>query len=101
MSIVNFANPDYHRVKTKEIEKRDKHLDLAKELKRPLNMKVMAIPIVTDTLGMVTKVLVKGLEELEVVGRAENIKTTALLRSARMPRRVRKTGRDLLSIRLQ
>ena len=38
-------NPVDHRVKLKESEKRDKYLDLARELKRLSSMKVMVIRI--------------------------------------------------------
>ena len=42
-------------------------------------------------LGSVTKGLIKGLEDLEIKGRVEIIKTTALMRSARILRRVPET----------
>ena len=42
-------------------------------------MKVSIIAIVIGAFGTVTKVLLKGLEDLEVVGRVETIQTTALL----------------------
>ena len=54
-------------------------------------MKVTVIPIVIGALGTFTKGLVKGLEDLEIKGRAETIQTTALLRLARMLRRVLQT----------
>ena len=54
-------------------------------------MKVMAIPIVIGALGTVAKGLGKGLEDLEIRGWVETIQTTALLRLARIPRRVLKT----------
>ena len=41
----------------------------------------------------------RKLELLEIGGRMESIKTTALLRSARILRRVLETRRDLLSLR--
>ena len=41
--------------------------------------------------GTVTKGLLKGLEDLEVGGRLENIQTTKLLRTARILRRVQET----------
>ena len=40
--IVNFAVLDEHRVKLKECEKRDKYVDLARELKKLWNMKVQS-----------------------------------------------------------
>ena len=45
--------------------------------------------------------LVKGLEDLEIIGRVKTIQTTALLRSARILRRVLETWGDLLSFKLQ
>ena len=51
-------------------------------------MKVTITPIVIGAFGTVTKGLLKGLEHLEVGGRVETIPTTALLRTARILRRV-------------
>ena len=75
--IVNFAVPADHRIKLKECKKRDKYLDLARELKKLWNMKMTIIPIVIGAFGMVTKGLLKGLEYLEVGDRVETIQTTA------------------------
>ena len=66
--IVDFAVLADHRIKLKECEKRDKYLDLARELKKLWNMKVTIIPIVIGAFGTVTKGLLKGLEDLEVGG---------------------------------
>ena len=54
-------------------------------------MKVTIIPLVIGTLGTITKGLLKGLEDLEVGGRVEIIQMTALLRTARILRRVLET----------
>ena len=78
-------------LKLKECEKRDKYLDLARELKKLWNMSVTIIPIVISVLGTVTKGLVQGLQDLEIMGRVETVQITALLRSARVPRRVLET----------
>ena len=51
-------------------------------------MQVTIIPIVIGAFGTVTKGLLKRLEVLEVGGRVETIQTTALLRKARILRRV-------------
>ena len=64
-------------------------------------MKVTIIPIVIGAFGTVTKWLSKGLEDLEVGGRVETIQTTALLKTARIVRRVLETWGDLLSLNLQ
>ena len=63
-------------------------------------MKVTVIPIVIGALGTVTKGLVKGLDNLEIEGQVEKIQTTALLRSARILRRVLETRGDFLSLKL-
>ena len=64
--IVDFAVPADHRIKLKECEKRDKYLDLARELKKLWNMKVTIIPIVIRAFGTVTKGILKGLEDLKL-----------------------------------
>ena len=64
-------------------------------------MKVTIVPIMIGVLGTITKGLLKGLEELEVGGRVETIQTTALLRTARILRRVLETWGDLLLLKLQ
>ena len=89
--IVDFSVPADHRIKLKECEKRDKYLDLARELKKLWNMKVTIIPIVIGAFGTVTKGLLKGLEDLEVGRRVETIQTTALLKTVRILRRVSET----------
>ena len=77
------------------------YLDLARELKKLWNVKVTIIPIVTGAFGTETKGLLKSLEDLEVGGRLEIIQTTALLKTARILRRVLETWGDLLSLNLQ
>ena len=55
----------------------NKYLDLARKLKKRWNTRVKVIPIVVNALGA-----------LEISGRLESIQTTALPRSARIPRKV-------------
>ena len=98
--IVNFVPAD-HRIKLKECEKREKYLDLARELKKLWSMKVTIIPIVIGAFDTVTKGLLKGLEDLEVGDRVETTQATALLKTARILRRVLETWGDLLSLNLQ
>ena len=98
---VDFAVPADHRIKLKECERKDKYLDLARELKKLWNMKVTIVLIVTGAFGTITKGLLKDLEDLEVGGRVETIKMTTLLRTARIQRRVQETWGDLLSLKLQ
>ena len=88
---MNFAIQADHREKLKECEKRNKYLDLARELKKMWNMKVTIIPIVIGVRGIVAKGLIQGLEDLEITGRVE----TALLKSDRILRRVLLSWGDL------
>ena len=90
-----------HRINLKESEKKDKYLNLARELKKLWNMKVTIVPIVIGVLGTITKGLLKGLEDLEVGGQVETIQMTALQRTARVLRRALETWGDLLSFKLQ
>ena len=64
-------------------KKSDKYLDLARELKKQWNM--------ISRLGTVPKGLERELEKLEIGVLIKTIKTTVLLRSARLQRRVMMT----------
>ena len=63
-------------------------------------MKVTIIPIVIGAFGIVTKGLLKVPEDLEVRGRVKTIQTRALLRTARILRRVLEIQGNLLSLKL-
>ena len=89
--IVDFAVPADQRIKLKEYEKKDKYLDLARELKKLWNMKATIVPIVISPFCTITKGLLKGLEDLEVGGWIETIQMIALLRTARILRKVLET----------
>ena len=64
-------------------------------------MKVMMIPIVVGTFGMVPKGLRKRLRELEIKGRTGIIQIPTVLKSGRILRKVLETGGNLLSLRHQ
>ena len=49
--IVDFPVPAVHRIKLKECEKKDKYLDLARELKKLWNMRATLVPIVFGTFS--------------------------------------------------
>ena len=99
---MNFAVLADDRVKLKKSEKKDKYLDLASDLKKLWNMKVTVILILIDAFSTVTKgLLVQGLEDLEITGQVETIRTIAILRSTRILRRVLQARGDLLSLKLQ
>ena len=62
-------------------------------------MKVTVILIVIGELGIATKGVVQGLEDVEVRGQVETIQTIAFLRSDRMLRSVVETWGELLSLK--
>ena len=59
-----------------------------------------AIPVVIGALQTIPKGLGKGLEDLEIREQIETIQATALLRSARILRRVLDTRGDFLYLKL-
>ena len=79
----------------------NKYLDYAIEPKKQLNMKMTVIPAIVGALRMIPKFSAKGMEELEIRTCADTIVTLALLRSARILKRVLETWGDLLSLTLQ
>ena len=91
-----FGIPVDLRAKIKEKEKIDKYLEFARELTPPKkkqtnklwNIRVKVIPNVVGALGTVLRNQVKRVKILEIIGRIETPQTTALLRSARILRRV-------------
>ena len=99
--IRHFTVPTDYRVKLKMDEKRDKFLNLAREIKILRNMKVTMIPIVVGVLGINIKGLVNALGDLEIRGTVDTSQTTAVLISVRIPRRVLETWEDLLSLNFQ
>ena len=81
-------------------ENREKYLHLNRKLSKLRNINVTMIPIIIGVLGTVLRGLKKGLEDLEIEGWIETIQTSALLKSARILRRVLETWGDLLSLGL-
>ena len=75
-----FAIRADQRKEIKENEKIDMYLDLAGELKKLWNMRVVVIPNVVGANGMVPKGLEKRLEELELRGKMGIIHTIGLLK---------------------
>ena len=59
---MDLAVPADHKLKLKESEKKDKYLDLARDLKKKklCYMQVTFIPIIIGDLGTVTKGFFKG-----------------------------------------
>ena len=98
---MEFVVPADHRIKLKELVKKDKYIDLARELKKLWNIKVMIVQNVIGDFGTVTEGLLKGQKDLEVGRGVETIHTTVLLKTARILRRVLETWEDLLSLKLK
>ena len=98
--IEDLAVPANHRVKPKESEKKDKYLNLARELLKTVEHESDSDTMVIGMFCTVTKGSIKGLEDLEISRRVENIQTTTLLRSARILRGVMETRGDLMSLKL-
>ena len=71
-------------VKLKESKKKNNYLDFVRVFKKLLNIDI-------GETGTVNNGLIEGLEDIEIGGRLETIQTTALLRSARILRRVLET----------
>ena len=67
-----------HWLKIKEIQKRAKNLDVARELKKQWNMKLTVISVVVGTLGTILKGLVEGMEDLKMGEQVDTIHTAAL-----------------------
>ena len=64
--IVDFAISINHHVKEKEMEKIDKYMDLAAEVRRQFRVKTVIVPIVLGALRTVPAKLSKSLEKLEI-----------------------------------
>ena len=82
---------------TSQRKRCDKHGDKDED-NSPKN--VNNIPIVIGVFGTEIKGLLKGLEDVKVGGQVKTIQTTALLRKARILRRVLETWGDFLSLKL-
>ena len=77
---MDFAVAVDHRWKFEENEKRDKYIDLARELKKLWNIKLTVILIGILQRRTIPKGMVKGLEDSEIRGQVEIIQTIALLK---------------------
>ena len=86
-----------HKVKFRGSEKKDKYLDLARGLKKTVEHVSDSYTNCNCCSCCCHRMLVQGLEDLEITGRVMTIQTTALLRSIRILRSVLKSWRYLLS----
>ena len=86
--IIDFAIPYDSRVNSKEVQKIEKHQDLAREIRKLWGMRVTVIPIVIGTLGTTPKKLKKRLEDIGIETRVTELQKTVMLHSARILRKV-------------
>ena len=66
MPNIDFTIPYDTRVDNEEVEKIEKYLDLARELKKVWNIKVAVVLLVVETLGKPPKALEKRLKTIGI-----------------------------------
>ena len=98
---LDFAFLAHNIVIIKSEKKLTSSATLARELRKLWNVRVIVIPIVIGAFITLSNGLERELKELEIGGWNKTIQTTALLRLARILRRVQETRGDLLPLGLQ
>ena len=86
--IINFAISYDKSVYDKEVEKIEKYLDLARELKKLWNMKVTVLPLVAGALGTPTKALEKIFKTIGIETKITELQKTVLIHTSRILRKV-------------
>ena len=87
--IIDFAISYDTRVDDKEVEKIEKYLDLARELKKVSNMKVIMVPLVVGSLGTPAKELEKRLKTIGgIETKVTELQKTVLIHTSRILRKV-------------
>ena len=86
--IVDIAVPGDCNVVQKEIEKREKYQDLAREIGNLWKTRTKVVPVVVGALGSVFKQLKCHLEKIESPERKRTLQKSALLGSAHILRKV-------------
>ena len=87
--IIDFAIPYDTRVDDKEVEKIDKYLDLARELKKVWNVKVTLVPLEVGALGTPAKALEKRFNTISIEIKITELQKTLLIHTSRILRKVR------------
>ena len=82
--VIDFAIPYDTRVDNKEVEKIEKYLDLARELKKVWNMKVIVVPLVVGALGTPAKELEKRLKTIGIETKITELQKTVLIHTSRI-----------------
>ena len=82
--IIDFAIPYDTRVDDKEVEKIEKYLDLARELKKVWNIKVIVVPLVVGVLGTPAKKLKKRLKTIGIEAKITELQKIVLIHTSRI-----------------
>ena len=82
--IIDFTILHETRVDDKEVEKIEKYLDLARELKKMWNMKVKVVPLVLGALGTHAEALEKRLKAMSIETKITELQKTLLTHTSRI-----------------
>ena len=82
--IIDFAIPYDTRVDDKEVEKIEKYFDLARELKKVWNMKVIVVRLVVGALGTPAKELEKRLKTIGIETKITELQKTVLIHTSKI-----------------
>ena len=82
--ISDFAIPYDTRVDDKEVEKIEKYLDLARELKKLWNMKMTVVPLVVGALGTPAKALEKRLKTIGIETKITELQKAIMIHTSRI-----------------
>ena len=86
--IIDFAIPFDTRVYDVKVEKIEKYLDLARELKKVWNMKVIVVRLVVGALGTPAKELEKRLKTIGIETKITELQKIVLIYTSRILRKV-------------
>ena len=82
--ITDVRIPYHTRVDDKEVEKIEKYLDLARELKKVWNMKVTVVLLVAGALGTPAKALEKRLKTIGMETKITGLQKIVLIHTGRI-----------------
>ena len=86
--IVVFAIPYDTRVDDKEVENIEEYLDLARELKKVWNIRVIVVPLVAGAMGTPVKELERRLKTIGIETKITELQKTVLIHTSRILRKV-------------
>ena len=86
--VIDFAIPYDTRVDGKEVEKIERYLDLARELKKVRKMKVTVVPLVVGALGTPTTLLEKRLKAIGIETKITELQKTVFIHTIRILKKV-------------